>query len=95
MKQRYDEFKVGDRTAIMILSKNQNPVSFDQSISYVLELPGEKTVVALVNNINHTGHRDTTWLYDISFERLLGKVHSVVCTGPRAYDLAVRLKLAG
>lgn len=95
MKQRYDEFKVGDRTAIMILSKNQNPVSFDQSISYVLELPDEKTVVALVNNINHTGHRDTTWLYDISFERLLGKVHSVVCTGPRAYDLAVRLKLAG
>lgn len=95
MKQRYDEFKVGDRTAVMILSKNQNPVSFDQSISYVLELPGEKTVVAYVNNINHTGHRDTTWLYDIGFERLCGKVDSVVCTGPRAWDLAVRLRLAG
>lgn len=95
MKQRYDEFQVGERTAIMILSKNQNPVSFDQSISYVLELPGEKTVVAFVNNINHTGHRDTTWLYDIGFERLAGKVDSVVCTGPRAWDLAVRLKLAG
>lgn len=95
MKQRYDEFEVGGRTAIMILSKNQNPVSFDQSISYVLELPGEKTVVAFVNNINHTGHRDTTWLYDIGFERLLGKVDSIVCTGPRAWDLAVRLRLAG
>lgn len=95
MKQRYDEFKVGERTAVMILSKNQNPVSFDQSISSVLAMPGEKTVVAFVNNINHTGHRDTTWLYDISFERLAGKVDSVVCTGPRAWDLAVRLKLAG
>lgn len=95
MKQRYDEFKIGDRTAVMILSKNQNPVSFDQSISYVLGLPGEKTVVAFVNNINHTNHRDTTWLYDISFERLCGKVDSVVCTGPRAWDLAVRLRLAG
>lgn len=95
MQERYDEFRVGDRTAVMILSKNQNPVSFDQSISYVLDLPGEKTVVALVNNINHTGHRDTTWLYDIGWERLRGKVDSVVCTGPRAWDLAVRLKLAG
>ena len=95
MKQRFDEFKIGERTAIMILSKNQNPVSFDQSISYVLELEGEKTVVVYVNNINHTGHRDTTWLYDISFERLVGKVSAMVCTGPRACDLAVRLKLAG
>ena len=34
-------------------------------------------------------------LYDIGFERLLGKVDAVVGTGPRAYDLAVRLKLAG
>lgn len=95
MKQRFDEFQVNGRTAVMILSKNQNPVSFDQSISYVLELPGEKTVVAFVNNINHTNHRDTTWLYDISLERLLGNVNAIVCTGPRAWDLAVRLKLAG
>ncbi len=95
MKQRYEEFRIGSRRAVMILSKNQNPVSFDQSISSVLEMPGEKTVVALINNINHTGHHDTTWLYDIAFERLLGKVNSVICTGPRAYDLAVRLQLAG
>lgn len=95
LKQRYDEFKVGDRKAVMILSKNQNPVSFDQSISHVLEREGEKTVVVFVNNINHTGHRDTTWLYDIAFERLVGKVDAIVGTGPRAYDLAVRLQLAG
>ncbi len=95
MKARYDEFAIGQRKAVMILSKNQNPVSFDQSISSVLEMEGEKTVVAMINNINHTGHHDTTWLYDIAFERLLGKVHSIVCTGPRAYDLAVRLQLAG
>ena len=39
--------------------------------------------------------RDTTWLYDISFERLRDKVESIMCTGPRAYDLAVRLDLCG
>ncbi len=95
LKERYDEFTVGDRRVVMILSKNQNPVSFDQSISHVLESEGEKSVVIFVNNINHTGQKDTTWLYDISFERLLGKVDAIIGTGPRAYDLAVRLKLAG
>lgn len=60
----------------MIL-KNQNPVSFGQSISHVLEREGKNGGV-FINNINHTGHRDTTWLYDIGFERLLGKVDAIV-----------------
>lgn len=95
MEQRYKEFTVNGRPALMILSKNQNPVSYDQSISYLISRPEKKTAVIVVNNINHTFHRDTTWLYDISFERLLGKVQYVICSGERAYDLAVRLKLAG
>jgi len=94
-KTRIDRFKIGEREGVMILSKNQNPVSFDLSISEVLRIPGEKTVVAYINNINHTNHRDTTWLWDIAVERLAGNVRNVICAGPRAYDLAVRLKYAG
>ncbi|HOP11971.1 MAG TPA: MurT ligase domain-containing protein [Oscillospiraceae bacterium] len=94
-KTRIDRFKIGERDGVMILSKNQNPVSFDLSISEVLRIPGDKTVVAYINNINHTNHRDTTWLWDIAFERLTGNVSNVICAGPRAYDLAVRLKYAG
>ncbi len=95
-RQRFDEFDIGGRKAVMILSKNQNPVSFDQSISYVVDADEEeKTVIVFVNNINHTHNKDTTWLYDISFGRLDGKIDSIICTGPRAYDLAVRLKLDG
>lgn len=93
-RQRFDEFDIGDRKAVMILSKNQNPVSFDQSISYVIEDDEpEKTVIVYVNNINHTNNKDTTWLYDISFGRLKDTVSHIVCTGPRAYDLAVRLQI--
>ena len=94
-KNRFRSFDADGRPGKMLLSKNQNPVSFDQSITYVLEQPGEKTLIIYVNNINHTHNRDTTWLYDISFERLRGKVENVICTGPRAFDLAVRLDLAG
>lgn len=95
-RQRFDEFDIGGRKAVMILSKNQNPVSFDQSISYVVDADEEeKTVIVFVNNINHTHNKDTTWLYDISFGRLDENIDSIICTGPRAYDLAVRLKLDG
>lgn len=95
MKQRFDEFEIGDRKAVMILSKNQNPVSFDQSISYLLEAEGKKTVIVYVNNINHTFNKDTTWLYDISFDRLNNKIDSIIATGPRGYDLTVRLQYCG
>jgi len=94
-RQRFREFAIGRRKAVLILSKNQNPVSFDQSISYVLEQEERKNVIIYVNNINHTDNKDTTWLYDISFERLNGRIDSLICTGPRAYDLAVRLQLSG
>ena len=60
-----------------------------------LSVNGPKTLVIVVNNINHTYEKDTTWLYDISFERLIGYVDFIICSGERAYDLAVRLKLAG
>ncbi len=95
LKQRYDEFQVGGRRAVMILSKNQNPVSFDQSITHVLEREGEKTVVVLSITSITPATKIPPGFYDIGFERLLGKVDAIVGTGPRAYDLAVRLKLAG
>ncbi len=94
-RNRYDTFTVLGRPALMILSKNQNPVSYDQSIDFVTQSEGNKTVICYVNNINHTNHKDTTWLYDVSFERLNTPDTTVVCTGPRAYDLAVRLELGG
>jgi UDP-N-acetylmuramyl tripeptide synthase len=36
---------------------------------------------------------DTSWLWDVPFERLVGR--DVVATGDRAHDLAVRLQYAG
>ena len=36
---------------------------------------------------------DTSWLWDVPFERLVGR--SVMATGDRRLDLAVRLRYAG
>ena len=91
---RYDEMELCGRKAVLMLTK-QNSASLDQSISYALEQPEEKTVLLYVNNVLYSGFRDISWLYDVTFERLKGKVDKVVCSGDRAYDLAVRLREGG
>lgn len=37
--------------------------------------------------------KDVSWLWDVEYEQLAGR--QVICTGPRAQDLAVRLSYAG
>ena len=91
---RYDEMTLCGRKAVLMLTK-QNSASLDQSISYALEQPEEKTVLLYVNNVLYSGFRDISWLYDVTFERMKGKVDKIVCSGDSAYDLAVRLREGG
>ncbi len=94
-RERYDEFDIGDeRSAVLVMTK-QNPVSMDQSISYTLAQTGDKTVVFYVNNAFYTENKDISWIYDVTYERLLGHVDAILCSGSRAYDLRVRMELAG
>ena len=93
-KVRYDEMTLCGRRAVLMLTK-QNPTSLDQSISFALEQPEEKTVVLFVNNVLYTENKDISWLYDVTFERLKGHVSSIVCSGSRAFDIAVRLRQGG
>ncbi len=93
-RERYDEMEIDGRKYVLILTK-QNAASLDQSISFVLSQPGEKTALLYVNNVLYTEKKDISWLYDVTFERLKGDVNSIVCSGTRALDIAVRLRLGG
>ncbi len=46
-------------------------------------------------NDNIADGRDVSWVWDADFELLAGSVRSVVCSGTRAPELAVRMKYAG
>ena len=46
-------------------------------------------------NDNIADGRDVSWIWDVDFERLAGRVRSATCSGTRAPELAVRLKYAG
>lgn len=48
-----------------------------------------------IANVIYMEYKDVSWLYDVAFERLKGKVEKILCTGNRALDAAVCLKTAG
>ncbi|MEL4505263.1 MurT ligase domain-containing protein [Luteococcus sp. H138] len=72
----------GDVQARLLLAKN--PAGWAESLALVSTDP----VVLAIDAIAADG-RDVSWLWDVDFEQLQGR--RVVCTGPRAHDLAVRL----
>lgn len=93
-KERLDSFRFDDRKTVLMMTK-QNAASLDQSISYVLEQPGEKSVAIYINNVIYMEYKDVSWLYDVAFNRLQGKVKNILCTGNRALDAAICIKASG
>jgi UDP-N-acetylmuramyl tripeptide synthase len=49
----------------------------------------------VVLNDNIADGRDVSWIWDVDFELLAGRIRRVMCSGTRAAELAVRLKYAG
>jgi len=83
---RFAEARFGATTARLMLAKN--PAGWAE----MLALAGEDPLVLAIDSAVADG-QDVSWLWDVDFEQLAGR--RVVCTGPRAHDLAVRLTCAG
>ena len=84
---RYSTVRVGSTEARLLLAKN--PAGWLEVFD-VLRPPPVPVVVAI--NARIADGRDPSWLWDVPFERLAGRV--VVASGERSRDLAVRLHYA-
>lgn len=95
--RRLNTFTFEDREGILLLSKNETPISYNQSIRAVSEISGNKTIVLGFNNISgRYNQKDISWLYDINFEGLNAHdVKDIICVGRFASNIALRLKYAG
>lgn len=82
---RFSTAAIGEGTYRLILSKN--PAGWAES----LPLIGTPSCVLAIDSVAADG-KDVSWLWDVDFEQLRGR--HVVASGPRAYDLAVRLSYA-
>lgn len=85
-------FRLGDTEGMLLTSKHENSVSYDQSLFYIASQKESRAVVILVDAISRkyfTG--DTSWLFDINFGLLNSPdTERIYLTGRYAYDLAVR-----
>ena len=85
---RYREVNLGPASARLLLAKN--PAGWNETLDFLAAPPAG--VVVAVNARGPDGY-DTSWLWDVDFERLEGR--PVVAAGERALDVAVRLRYAG
>ncbi|MDQ1286439.1 MAG: Lipid isoglutaminyl synthase (glutamine-hydrolyzing) subunit MurT [Actinomycetota bacterium] len=84
---RYAELDLGGRPARLFLAKN--PAGWAAALAMIE--PGAQLIVGI--NARIADGTDTSWLYDVPFERLRGRVVGAI--GDRRDDLAVRLHYAG
>jgi UDP-N-acetylmuramyl tripeptide synthase len=85
---RYREVNLGPASARLLLAKN--PAGWNETLDFLAPAPAG--VVVAVNARGPDGY-DTSWLWDVDFERLEGR--PVIAAGERALDVAVRLRYAG
>ncbi len=82
---RFATARFGQTDARLLLAKN--PAGWAEA----LPLAQSDPVVLAIDSVAADG-KDVSWLWDVDYEQLAGR--RVICTGPRAHDLAVRLNYA-
>ncbi len=77
----------------LFLALVENPVGFSEVLRILL-LEGAARDLLIVINDNLADGAGISWLWDVDFELLQGKVRSVVAAGTRAEDMQLRLRYA-
>jgi UDP-N-acetylmuramyl tripeptide synthase len=89
---RGESMLVGGRQVHVLLCKN--PAGANQVLRLLAANPAKKTLLVVLNDGIADG-RDISWIWDVDFELLSGGVETIVVSGRRAADMALRLKYAG
>ncbi|MFH0750017.1 MAG: Mur ligase family protein [Candidatus Gottesmanbacteria bacterium] len=76
------------KTIRILLSKN--PTGFNESLRTVLSSSQKGPILVLLNDRVPDG-KDVSWIWDVDFEQLSGFPYSIIISGDRAYDMAVRI----
>jgi len=89
---RVERIQIEDTELSILLIKN--PAGANEVIRTLALEPGELDLWIALNDGIADG-RDVSWIWDADFEMLAGHVNSVVCTGTRGPEMALRLKYGG
>lgn len=89
---RLEEITAGGRRTVLSFVKN--PASYNATLRLIMRRPGRKHVLAAHSNTVVDGE-DFAWLWDVDLEQLVPDLASLVVSGTRAEEVALRMKYAG
>jgi UDP-N-acetylmuramyl tripeptide synthase len=89
---RFERIAVGDQRVLMLLIKN--PAGANEAVRTLVDGRAPRLAVIALNDAIADG-RDVSWIWDVDFEPLLDGLETLVATGDRAAELALRFAYAG
>jgi UDP-N-acetylmuramyl tripeptide synthase len=89
---RAEELTVEGKHVRILLSKN--PVGMNETIRAVTEIKaaGKATTTLMVLNDRTPDGTDVSWIWDVDLEKLVAMGGTIVVSGDRVYDMALRLQ---
>lgn len=93
---RIQTFEISGNKGMLLTSKHENSISYNQSLEYVVRENKPCTVVIIIDAVSRKYFTsETSWIWDINFELLNAKcVKNIVIAGKYVHDLAIRFKYA-
>ncbi|TFI55374.1 Mur ligase family protein [Mastigocladus laminosus UU774] len=85
---RAEELKINGKQVRILLSKN--PVGTNETIRVVTQSDNQTTLLVLNDRIQDG--EDVSWIWDVDTEKLVQRGGTLVVSGDRAYDMALRLR---
>lgn len=94
--KRLNIYKFNKRNWQMLASKNENNLSYKQSLDYIVHEGGDKTIIlGFDSSSRRYKENDISWIWDIDFEILKhNSIKNIILIGKFCYDLELRMKYA-
>lgn len=89
---RMERLQIEGREVVLALAKN--PAGLNEVLRTALSTEDQLHLMLMLNDNTADGH-DVSWIWDADVEMLAGHVASLVASGTRGADMALRCKYAG
>jgi UDP-N-acetylmuramyl tripeptide synthase len=89
---RFERIAVGDRRILLLLIKN--PAGANEAVRTLVDGGAPRVLVVALNDEIADG-RDVSWIWDVDFEPLAPSLDTLIASGGRAAELALRFRYGG
>lgn len=88
---RFEKILIAKKELYLMLSKN--PSGFNELLRTILVSENPISLIFILND-NYADGRDVSWIWDVDFEKLAGRIGWIGLAGIRAWDMMLRIKYA-